>query len=149
MNRLRKFAALPQTKKLCLLEGVFLVTVLRLTVLIVPFRIIADWIGNDGNDRKFSHDPANFDLLRNVKWAVRTAFSNISGDRRCLVQALTAYSMLRRRGIPGTIFYGLTKDESGKLKAHAWLRSGDWVITGARSRHQYSVVSSHSFEGKV
>jgi len=61
-----------------------------------------------------------------------------------MVRALTARSMLQRRGVSGTIYLGLAK-EDGALKAHAWLRSGDRMVTGGRGHRAYTQVSSFAF----
>ena len=49
--------------------------------------------------------------------------------------------MLERRQIESTLYLGTAKDESGKLIAHAWLRSGPFYITGAEGMEKFTVVS--------
>jgi hypothetical protein len=39
------------------------------------------------------------------------------------------------------MYLGTAKDETGKLIAHAWLRSGPLFITGAEVMEQFTVVS--------
>ena len=41
--------------------------------------------------------------------------------------------MLKRRGIPGTVYLGVMKDENRPvtLAAHAWVRCGSIILTGA------------------
>lgn len=48
----------------------------------------------------------------------------------CLVRALTARRLLAQKHIPCTIYLGVGKDENGKMVAHAWLRAGEFYITG-------------------
>ena len=50
--------------------------------------------------------------------------------------------MLRRRGVPGTLYLGMTKNPKGELEAHAWLRSGSAVLTGGGSSNQYTVLAA-------
>jgi hypothetical protein len=59
----------------------------------------------------------------------------------CLVKAIAAMKMLERRQIESTIYLGTAKDKTGKLIAHAWLRSGPFYITGAEVVDQFVVVS--------
>ena len=47
--------------------------------------------------------------------------------------------MLRRRGIPSTLYLGMTRDP---VAAHAWLRVGDTNVTGGRDVERYAVVAS-------
>jgi hypothetical protein len=50
--------------------------------------------------------------------------------------------MLQRRRIPSTLYFGVAKDPDGNLKAHAWLRSGTQMVTGAAGRKQFTVVAT-------
>lgn len=51
----------------------------------------------------------------------------------CLTQALSAQVLLARHGIASEILLGVRKDESGALKAHAWLYYDDKIALGGRS----------------
>jgi hypothetical protein len=48
----------------------------------------------------------------------------------CLVRALAATAMLRRRGVPTRLCLGVARNE-GQLAAHAWIEVGPHVLTGA------------------
>jgi hypothetical protein len=49
--------------------------------------------------------------------------------------------MLERRNIESTVYLGTAKDENGKLIAHAWLRSGSFILTGSEEMSRFVVVS--------
>lgn len=52
-------------------------------------------------------------------------------DASCLTQTISCQALLSWKGIPSTITMGLKKDESGALKAHAWLSwNGEVVLEG-------------------
>ena len=51
-------------------------------------------------------------------------------DRPCLVQALTARYLIKRRGIPATFRIGVAKDLSADLRAHAWVESDGRIVIG-------------------
>lgn len=59
---------------------------------------------------------------------------------KCLVRAIAALKMLERRQIESTLYLGTARDESGKMIAHAWLRSGPYYITGAEGMERFAVV---------
>jgi hypothetical protein len=59
-----------------------------------------------------------------------------------LVQALAAKWMLQHRRIPSTMYFGVAKDPTGQLLAHAWLRSGSEVLTGSEGRQRFTVVAT-------
>ena len=48
--------------------------------------------------------------------------------------------MLEKRGIESTLYLGTARDESGKMIAHAWLRSGPYYITGSEGMERFTVV---------
>jgi hypothetical protein len=54
--------------------------------------------------------------------------------------------MLKRRRIAATLYLGVAKDENKaeKLAAHAWLRCGDVILTGAHGHRQFTVVAMFS-----
>ena len=55
----------------------------------------------------------------------------------CMVQALTAQTILSIKRIPCTIYLGIAKDDQQKLQAHAWLMCGDFVVTGGDVRDEF------------
>jgi len=79
-----------------------------------------------------------------VGWAVRAAARHTPWQSRCVVQAITVQKMLRRRAIAGIIFLGVAPDTDNpsRLKAHAWVRSGDTILTGAAGYRRFTIVST-------
>ncbi|MNR36049.1 hypothetical protein D3C85_1539370 [compost metagenome] len=61
-------------------------------------------------------------------------------DSKCLVRAIAAMKMLHRRQIDSTLYLGTTRDESKKMIAHAWLRSGRYYVTGKEEMERFTVV---------
>ena len=80
--------------------------------------------------------------IQRIKWAIQAICRRVPGTRQCLVQGLAAKWMLQRRRIPSTLYFGVAKDPKGSLKAHAWLRSGTQMVTGAEGRNQYAVIAT-------
>ncbi|KPL58249.1 lasso peptide biosynthesis B2 protein [Rossellomorea vietnamensis] len=61
-------------------------------------------------------------------------------ESQCLVKALAAMKMLERRRVGSTLYLGTSKDQHGKLIAHAWLESKNIYVTGAEGKESFSVV---------
>ena len=78
--------------------------------------------------------------------AIRSAANYTPWESVCLPQAMAAQWMLKRRHIAGTLYLGVAKDETKpeKLAAHAWLRSGDVLLTGGAGHRQFTVVATFS-----
>lgn len=79
-----------------------------------------------------------------VAWAVTAAARRLPGCDTCLVKALTAEVMLRRRKLPSTFRLGV-RPAGGTLVAHAWVESGGDVVLGALADlASYQVLSGEN-----
>jgi len=73
--------------------------------------------------------PAPTALLRKLGRRVPRLARFVPGGS-CLTQALAAQFMLARRGYQSDMRVGVRQDETGKIRAHAWLLSEGNVILG-------------------
>ena len=124
-------------RRLLLEASIYSVTI-RLLLNAVPFRLIAPRL-------RLSHEQqndVNSNLLQQVGWIVEKVGRFFKWRNVCLVNAIVAKLMLRRRGVPSTLFLGLAKDARRNLKAHAWLTVDEFVITGGPHHTQYVVMTS-------
>lgn len=79
-------------------------------------------------------------MMRKVSRAVHTMSRVTWWESQCLVKAYAAMKMLNRRGISSTLYLGSGRDEQGNMAAHAWLRSGSYLVTGKEGHERYTVV---------
>lgn len=77
-----------------------------------------------------------------VGWAVTGVAKVLPWKPVCLPQAVAAQWMLRRRGVPSTLYMGI--DPRGGYDAHAWVSVGDHIVTGGPSTERFAVVSTFS-----
>ncbi|MCC5947039.1 MAG: lasso peptide biosynthesis B2 protein [Nitriliruptoraceae bacterium] len=74
-------------------------------------------------------------------------------NSNCYPQALTAWWLLSRRGIPTTYYYGARfRPDGDGLDAHVWVRSGNVIVTGGRAgpyRPLASYGADRVFLGRV
>ncbi|MEN6313945.1 MAG: lasso peptide biosynthesis B2 protein [Clostridiaceae bacterium] len=135
-----------RTERILLVEAFLLLGMARLGVMILPFRWLAKSLGHHMKQTDTQLPPADLPLAHMVGAAVRSAANYTPWKSVCLPQAVAAQWMLKRRNIPGTVYLGVMKDETKpeKLAAHAWLRCGHIILTGAKGHHQYTVVSTFS-----
>ena len=85
---------------------------------------------------------------RLVGEAIGRAATYTPWESACLVQALTAQRMLKKRGVSGVFYLGVAKDKK-KMKAHAWSQCGDVFVTGGTGHEAFTVVSVFKWGGKV
>lgn len=88
------------------------------------------------------HKSINTKILNNVKWAIDTVSRFIPWKNTCLTQGVAGKMMLKQKKQPSVLILGVAYDEKGKLIAHAWLRAGDMIITGAKNRNGYTIISA-------
>jgi len=108
----------------------------------VPFRRIARWLGTPGVESPQTVEPQAAAAAALVGWAVSALGPRVPWDGRCLAQALAAAAMLRRRGVEGTVTFGVREEQASQFTAHAWLRVGSHVVTGAAGHHGYKAFTT-------
>ena len=143
---LRKFTARTRQERLMFFEAFILLGVMRAAILLLSFRRITNLLGI--SQGVISSLPAANLAVEPavVGWAVQAAAARTYWESACLAQALTGMAMLSRRGINATLYLGVARDESdpGTMAAHAWLRYGDAILTGAGGVERYVSISSFS-----
>lgn len=125
-----------------LLEAAIWLTIARIAILMLPFRRVARYCGQQTTEVPVVDAPEHKNLLKQISWAVTVISHYLPWEPKCLAQALVAKMMLKRRGISSTLYLGLAKNRDNELRAHAWLRSGTVFLTGSQGKNQFTVVST-------
>ena len=89
-------------------------------------------------------DQNNNVILYKISHSIQIMSRFTFWESECLVKAIAAMRMLEKRNIESTLYLGTGRDESGKLIAHAWLRSGSFFITGYEGIDRFTVVGKFS-----
>jgi hypothetical protein len=145
MRSLRTVLDMPWADRMAVLEAAALCGWAQL-LLRRPFKDLAPRLGVVGQES------AAVDLLAEkrhaalrVQRAISRAARCMPWDCKCLVQAIVARTMLDRRGIDGTLYLGVKRGGAQGIEAHAWIRTGMWLITGGHDTFSYSPVSAFAF----
>ena len=97
-----------------------------------------------GEAGKESPDDATleeYQYAKKIAYCVNEVCGKTSWESKCLVRALSAQSLLKKKGIQTTLYLGC-KEQDGKMVAHAWLRLGRFYVTGGNgSADGYGVVA--------
>lgn len=70
--------------------------------------------------------------LKMVAWGV-SACSNFVPGATCLTQALSGQYLIARCKFRSVVRIGIERDNHEKMKAHAWLLSGGFVVLGGKA----------------
>jgi hypothetical protein len=140
----KRFLSLSGADRVLAIEAMVCLGFARAAVLTLPFRWVAASLGRPLPVAALN-GPSVVELPQPGARAIARAIARVQRHTpwhsNCLAQAVAGYYMLRRRGISGTLFFGMGRNGCGELEAHAWLRSGGAVLTGGGGLRRYSVVA--------
>ena len=122
-EKIVKFLKLPGSQKRLFCEAFVTLGVMRLGILTVSFKRLTRSLRHSGGEVIPSALPTH--------------------------SLQTAQRMLQRRNVAGVFYLGIMRDEDAKerMKAHAWAKCGDLVVTG-KGYEGFAVLSSFRWEGK-
>lgn len=136
-NDLKRTVRISGAERWLLVEAMIALLLARGAMALLPFRRIAAWLGTPGAESPATAAPEEIRTAQEVGWAVGAVARRVPWDGRCLVQALAATGMLRRRGLEGTVSFGARQGESAGFDAHAWLRFGSCMVTGGDGQERF------------
>jgi hypothetical protein len=125
-----------------LLEAGVLLSLAELAAHTLPFRRIIRLARLLQTEAVLSPEPEDTALVRRVRWAVRAATRHLPWRCQCLAQALTAHTMLARRGAASTLYIGVQLEAQRGLSSHAWLRCGSIYVTGAPEHQRFHIIAT-------
>lgn len=95
--------------------------------------------GIEGEESPEDATMDEYRYAKKVAYAVNQVCNKTKWESKCLVRALSAQKLLKKKGIQSTMYLGCGLDENGKMIAHAWLRCGRMYVTGGNG-DGYAVV---------
>lgn len=140
LRRFFLFVKLDRKTLFLFIEAIYTLAWARI-LLFIPFAKLAPRLGTKAQETSDQHlQPSAAVTCKHVASAVNIISRYTIWDSKCLVRAIAGMKMLERRGIDCTLYMGTAKDESSRLIAHAWLRSGPLYITGADVMNRFTIV---------
>ena len=110
-TRWQKWRQRPWRDRWVLVEATAWLGLARMAVLTLPFKRIAPYLGArmavapEELSDKWAED------ARRVGWAIRATAPHTPWRSNCLAQGIAGKAMLRRRGIPSTLYLGIAKGQ--------------------------------------
>lgn len=117
----------------------------RFAMKYLPFKILRKFMGTPGIQSPMVVDKEVYRTVARIKRIVLLAAKYTPWESKCLVRAMVVQRLLLRYEIPTTLYLGANKKkEAKKMEAHAWLRCGEWIVTGERERDEFIEVAKFS-----
>jgi hypothetical protein len=127
-----KFRRLSRRDRRLFAEALVLLALATAAIRFLPFRTVGRLASRPL--RNPVADPASeAELIRAVRRAVLGCARRVPWSAVCFPQGLAAQWMLRRRGIPATLYFGAENHRTKGLNAHVWVRVGAQGVVGTEN----------------
>lgn len=137
MGRLYRFIRYNNMKMLTIQAWLYS-AVFRFQMLYTQFNKLPHKWGQEGVESTEEATMAEYKYAKRVAYAVNHVCNKTKWESKCLVRALTAQKLLKKKGISSTLYLGCGLKD-GKMVAHAWLRCGKMYVTGGNGA-EYAMV---------
>jgi hypothetical protein len=124
------------------MKSVFWTGIARILIVFIPLKRFAFILGTHMRETPETPVGENLKLLKTVGTAISRASRYVPWRCKCYEQAISAKVILRGYGLETTLYYGVAKDPDNKLIAHAWVRCGDYIVTGRPGMKRFTVVGT-------
>ena len=137
-----KTRKLSRAQWMLLLKGVYWTGIARILILFVPLKKFSFLLGTHMKEAPGTTATENIEILKVVEVAIQMASRIVPWRCKCYEQAIAAKMILRGYRLETTLYYGVAKDKDNQLIAHAWLRCGDYIVTGRPGMKRFTVVGA-------
>ena len=123
-------------------RAIYWTGIARILIVFVPLKRFSFLLGTHMKVTPESDVSENMVLLRAVGVAVIRASRFVPWRCKCYEQAIAAKMILRGYGLQTTLYYGVAKGHDKKLIAHAWVRCGNYIVTGRPGMERFTIVGT-------
>ena len=123
-------------------EAFFFLGLALLLTALIKFSRVSRFLGEQGAKAPKAPDAAQLARAEKVRQTIETMSWRLPRETKCLIQAIAAQFMLKRRRINSTLYLGVALSKKKGMKAHAWVRCGGITLTGAKAMAHYTQVAS-------
>lgn len=146
-RRLKHFLGRPWADKWLVAQVLVLLGMTRFAINYLPFSRLERYLGRRMLETSGEAPVEHLRQARRIRWAILAVSPYTPWESNCFPQAFTAQILLRRRGIPATLYMGAAfKEEEpageSALEGHAWLRCGPMFVTGGDGSRKFGAVAT-------
>jgi len=128
MKSLYKFLLLRSHERRLLLKSLLLLWACWLGLKLLPFHTLRRLLEKLTSARHIFSEGESANVAK-IVWALAVATRFVPATT-CLTQAVVGQLLVAQQGEPAVLRIGVTKDEAGNLKAHAWVESRGRIVIG-------------------
>ncbi len=129
----RRFQLIAWKDRRLLAEATVAIAVASIAIRAFPFRKVVGWAADDPDRQEPEREAAEREIAR-VRWAINALAPRLPWKIVCFQKGLALHRLLRRRGVPTRLHYGIAQDDVRGLRAHVWVtHAGSAVIGGAEA----------------
>ena len=146
---IKKLWGMERKVKWIVVQTFFLSGIVRWLLLKIPFKKLQPYLGKYNEESSENKECKEYEEAKDISRVVELVSHHTPWESKCLVQAIVAQYLLKKKRISTTLYLGVCRDENGELKAHAWLRCGQITVTGERYKPGYKEVCKFSNENTL
>lgn len=135
-SRLHRLFGLPRAERRLLIEAAVCLAAIRIALLVLPFRRLLAILNSAARSLRARQSETD-----RVAWAIDVASRHVPFTDNCLVRALAAQALLKRRRRNADIRFGVARNASGEFEAHAWVESDGVPIIGKPSPDPFTPLT--------
>ena len=115
-----------------LVESFFVLALVRIGLRLLPWSSLRRLLGfHPAIERNVvANDPGEREKADRIAWAIPIAARRFPIQMTCLIQALAADAMLRRRKCHPVLRLGVNGGGTSAIEAHAWVECGGRIVVG-------------------
>ena len=133
-------------ERTCLIAAWILLALARAAIAVLPFAVVRRWLGEHARSHAPPRDIDHHTVLRarRIGAMLSVAARHTPWRSDCYPRALAARALLVAAGMPHTVWFGLRRDQTAALRAHAWVTVDGVVVAGGDVR-DYTAVRSFTW----
>lgn len=139
---LNQLMQLDSTKRALLLEALVAITAASAAIRLMPFRKVVQLAGNRQLGTELAKPAEMASAIRQARWAVGAVADRVPWRTVCFQRGLALHWMMRRRGLPSLLHYGVAHDPEKKLSAHVWLSCGGETVLGGEEAAKFTCLAT-------
>lgn len=136
----QRLLRLSRSNKRVLSEALLTLMAASLTIRLLPFRKTAALMRGKRGVAGEVETPDR--AIAQCRWAIGKWATRVPWRVVCFQRGLTLHLMLRRRGIPSVLHYGVAQDAEKGLRAHVWVSVDGRDVLGGEEAAEFTCVAS-------